>query len=78
MHRTTLMIPGELKTRAERKARQFGMSFGEFVRTSVEDELARYERGDTDPLLADKVVYRGAARRDATRAHDAILYGDEA
>lgn len=76
MHRTSLMMPEDLKVRAERKSRQLGMSMGQFVRLSLEDELAKYERHDPDPLLADTVVYRGAAPDNVSQEHDALLYGD--
>ena len=75
MHRTSLMMPEGLKVRAERKSRQLGLSMGQFVRLSLEDELAKHERRDPDPLFADTVVYRGAAPDTLSREHDAMLYG---
>jgi hypothetical protein len=77
MHRTSLMMPERLKVRAERKSRQLGMSLGQFVRLSLEDELAKHERHDPDPLLADTVVYRGPAPDSLSREHDVLLYGDK-
>ena len=75
MHRTSLMLPRDLKARAERASRHLGMSLGELIRVSLEEELAKHESAETDALFADRVVYRGAAPPTLARDHDAWLYG---
>jgi hypothetical protein len=75
MHRTTVMLPPELKRRAERKSRELGVSFGEFVRRSLRDELVSEEGSGKDSLFEDTGVYRGEAPPDAAVRHDEHLCG---
>ena len=73
MKRTTIMLPPELKARAEREAGIRGVSLGELIRLSLEAALS-HDRGE-DPLFADKAVFRGDAPEDLSTDHDAYLYG---
>lgn len=77
MKRTTLMLPEELKARAERRAFERGISLGQLVRESVESALSTSdeEHRAKDPLFADDVIYEGEAPRDLSEAHDEYLYG---
>ncbi len=75
MHRTTVMLPSELKQKAVRKSHEMGVSLGEFVRLSLRDELERQERSSNDPLFADAEVFQGQAPEDAASSHDDLLYG---
>jgi hypothetical protein len=60
MKRTTVMLPAELKARAERRAYDLGVSFGELVRETLQGALESGEEPRTeDPLFKDAVVYRG-------------------
>jgi len=77
MKRTTVMLPLELKARAENKARERGLSFGEVVRES----LSRYVRDEGagrggDSLLADDAVFGGPTPPDLAAEHDRHLYDD--
>ena len=79
MKRTTVMLPLELKARAERLARARGISFGELVRRSLSAAVeppagAKY---DEDPLLADSVVFEGNTPEDLSGRHDTYLYGTD-
>jgi hypothetical protein len=77
MHRTTLMLPPDLKTRAQSRAREMGISFGELVRQALESELsAPPGRRDDDPLFADVAVFGGEAPADLSAAHDRYLYDE--
>jgi len=77
MHRTTIMISVDLKTRAERRARETGISLGELIRDSLASRLETVaRRADHDPLLSDEAVFAGKAPRDVARRHDAYLYED--
>jgi hypothetical protein len=79
MKRTTVMLPTELKAKAERRAYELGVSFGELVRESLENALeSREERRTEDPLFKDDAVYRGSTPRDLAERHDEYLYDDEA
>ena len=78
MHRTTIMLPRDLKVRAERRAREEGVSLGEFVRRSVARSLGRPEEIAEDPLFADQQVYDGETPATYAADHDDHLYGDDA
>lgn len=78
MKRTTVMLPSELKARAERRAYEIGVSFGELVRETLESALANAEdRRSDDVLFRDEAVYRGKTPGDLAERHDEYLYGDE-
>ena len=71
------MLPDELKARAERRAFERGISFGQLVRESVEVALSSTdeEQRAKDPLFADDAIYHGQAPADLSEAHDEYLYG---
>ncbi len=79
MERTTIMLPHDLKARASERARQMGMSFGQFVRESLAVSLDIHEkiRPMEDPLFADDEVFHGEIPADFSRNHDDYLYGDD-
>ena len=65
--------------RAVRRARDRGMSFGAFLRESLETALdSSTSRMPTtaDPLFADAAVYEGEAPSDLAEDHDRYLYGE--
>ncbi len=78
MHRTTLMLPPELKIQAQRQAREQEVSFGEFIRQAIESKLkgSGADRRAEDPMFADLQVFRGDAPSDSAENHDDYLYGD--
>lgn len=80
MHRTTIMLPADLKARALRRAKQLGISLGELIRDSLAASLQEPEKTQTlqDPLFADDAVYENAGATDLAENHDAYLYGDKA
>ena len=79
MHRTTIMLPEELKAQAERRARRLGVSFGKLVREALAAHLATEPPAATrDPLFADHAVYDGPVPSDLSEQHDDYLYGDDA
>lgn len=79
MLRTTIMIPEELKRRAEKRARRAGSSFGGLVRSSLEAALREPPAAPgEDSLFADAAVSRGRGPRDLSLRHDDFLYGDKA
>ena len=77
MHRTTIMLPLNLKRRARGLAQRMGVSLSELIRESLEATL-RGDRGDLgeDPLYDDE-IYDGPAPADLSSDHDTYLYGDE-
>jgi len=77
MHRTTIMLPENLRRRALSRARQKGVSLGELIRDSLDAALpaVTYD-GESDPLFED-VIYDGPAPADASSHHDKYLYDEE-
>ncbi len=79
MKRTTVMLPPELKARAERRAYELGVSFGELVRETLQGALeSGEERRTDDPLFKDEAVYKGKTPKNLAERHDEYLYDDEA
>ena len=78
MHRTTIMLPLNLKRRARGLAQRMGVSLSELIRESLEATL-RGDRGDRgeDPLYHDDEVYDGPAPADLSSDHDLYLYGED-
>lgn len=79
MQRTTLMLPPDLKARAQQHARGLGISLGELVRRALESELTDAGPDDraSDILFADDAVYTGPGPRDLAAEHDRYLYDEE-
>ena len=78
MHRTTLMLPSDLKIQAQQQARMQGVSLGEFIRRAIEAQLrgSGAAQRAADPLFADGAVFTGDAPADSAAEHDRYLYGD--
>lgn len=80
--RTTVVLPAPLKQRAVARAREQGISFGEFVRRAVEQMLTAPPRGKTrrkigDPFW-DNLKFHAGGPADAAARHDEYLYGGKA
>ena len=69
------MLPGELKARALRRARQRGVSFGALVRESISAMLSIAPGQTEDSLLEDKALFDGNTPADLASNHDRYLYG---
>jgi Arc/MetJ-type ribon-helix-helix transcriptional regulator len=77
MHRTTIMLPEQLKTRVIEHARKRGQSLGEVVRESLEEWLkTRSNKPTRDPLFDDVPIYDGPVPEDYSINHDKYLYGE--
>lgn len=50
MHRTTIMLPEDLKRRAAKRARSEGVSLAELIRGALEEKLAAPKSWANDPL----------------------------
>lgn len=82
MHRTTIMLPPELKLRAQQLAKREGVSLGDLIRRAL-DAWIRAPRDASpssveDSLLADDAVWTGDVPADLSQNHDRYLYGDDA
>lgn len=78
MRRTSILLPPELRNRADQRARQLGISFGELVRRALIALLnGTGASGAQDAFLADRAVYSGEIPSGASIHHDAHLYGKD-
>lgn len=79
MHRTTIMLPRALKAKAERRAKERGISLGQYVREAIEQSVAMNGRA-TDPLFVPTVldlpVFDDDGPTDVAERHDDYLYGE--
>jgi len=77
VNRTSILLPPELRNRADRLARRLGISFGELVRRTLAAALEESdERESGDAFFADGAVYTGDAPSGASVHHDDHLYGE--
>lgn len=78
MQRATIMLPPKLKVRAQRRAKERGVSFSTLVQESLETVLepAEDDPRRSDSLFADDAVFIGDAPSDLSRNHDRYLYED--
>ena len=80
--RTTIVMSPLLKARAVAKARQQGISFGEFVRQAVERQIAAPPKGKSkkktgDPFWDNLKPFDDDGPPDLSTRIDEFLYGDE-
>jgi hypothetical protein len=76
MTRTTIMLPEDLKLRAQEIAGRLGISLAELIRDTLERRLDARPDWQDDPLFADVPVYEGAVPQDLSQEHDRYLYGE--
>lgn len=77
MQRTTIMLPEDLKIKAEEFSRKKGLSLGEIVREAMRDLLKKAEEDEGDSFFSDTAVYKKDVPKDLSRNHDEYLYGDK-
>jgi hypothetical protein len=73
MHRTTILLPNELRRRADREAKALGISLSELIRRrlATDQEPAVAER----PRFYARLPWTGPGPSDTAANHDAYLYG---
>jgi len=77
MHRTTIMLPPELRHKAQRRAQERGISLGELIRQALEEALQKpLASPKDDPLLADDGVFVGDTPTNLAADHDRYLYDE--
>ena len=78
MHRTTIMLPAELKVRIANKARKMKISMGQYIREALKRSLdSEYNsEKNEDPLYHDTEVYEEKTPRNLVTDHDSFLYGE--
>ena len=80
MHRTTILLPEDLRRRAEKAAKSRGLSLSELIRRQLEKvggsaEKSRGRRDD--PLFKNWKPSGKSTPRDLAANHDRYLYGEE-
>ena len=76
MKRTTIMLPQDLKARAELRAREQGLSLGELIRRSLRRTIEQPGTVAEDPLFDDGALYDGEVPASYVADHDDHLYGE--
>jgi hypothetical protein len=73
MHRTTILLPNELRRRADREAKSLGISLSELIRRrlAADEGQATAER----PRFFARQPWTGPGPSDAAANHDTYLYG---
>lgn len=74
MHRTTILIPHDLKIQAERQARREGVSLSELIRMRLSESIDL----EAEPKAAFffRQPWSGETPVDLSERHDDYLYGD--
>lgn len=79
MTRTTIMLPETLKTEAQERAHELGLSMGELIRRSLRESLDRRPATrEDDPLFREVPLFQGATPPDLAADPDRYLYEDDA
>lgn len=74
MHRTTILLPDELKVRAERQARLEGLSLSELIRRRLSEVTSD---GVEPAAFFKREPWTASAPGDLSARHDDYLYGEE-
>jgi hypothetical protein len=77
VHRTTIMLPDDLKAKAAEFSRKKGLSLGELVREALGELLNKAEEDAGDSFFCDTAIYQEDVPGDLSRNHDEYLYGDK-
>lgn len=73
MHRTTIMLPEDLRRNADREAKALGISLSELIRRRLAESEAEVEKGR--PRFFSRQPWEGSGPDDIAANHDAYLYG---
>lgn len=73
MHRTTILLPNELRRSADREAKALGISLSELIRRRL---AADKEESSTErPRFFSRQPWTGHGPTDSAANHDTYLYG---
>lgn len=73
MHRTTILLPNELRRRADREAKALGISLSELIRRRLAADGKPME--PDRPRFYSRQPWTGAGPADTAANHDTYLYG---
>lgn len=76
MHRTTIMIPENLKSKALTLAKKTRMSLGQLIRESLEQRLNKKTSIEQDPFFDHPPCFKKKAPKDVSATHDHYLYDE--
>ena len=73
MHRTTILLPPELRRKADKEAKALGISLSELIRRRLggNDE----EETEKRPRFFTRQPWQGAGASNVAANHDDYLYG---
>ena len=76
MHRTTILLPEDLKRRASKLARSEGVSLSELIRGALEERLVARTSWANDPLwkALEPMDFPPDSPTDLAARHDDYLY----
>ena len=72
MHRTTILLPNELRRSADREAKALGISLSELIRRRL---AGNGDAGKNRPRFFARQPWAGQGPSDHAANHDAYLYG---
>jgi hypothetical protein len=73
MHRTTILLPEDLRRAAEREAKRAGLSLGELIRQRLRPALEGQK--SRVPAFFSRTPWKGHGPADLSANHDQYLYG---
>ena len=74
MHRTTILLPLELRKSAEAEARSIGISLGELIRRRLQPTGQRQKK--ELPAFFTREIWQDRGPDDLSISHDQYLYGE--
>jgi hypothetical protein len=78
MHRTTILLPSELRRAGQKAAERHGITFSELVRRQLTAAVRRASSGERqrDSLFQPRGLMNGGNPGDLSARHDDYLYGE--
>jgi hypothetical protein len=73
MHRTTILLPVELRRKADREAKTLGISLSELIRRRLDAGCG--QQTEAKPQFYSRPPWPGPGVFDTAANHDAYLYG---
>ena len=73
MHRTPILLPTELRRRADREAKALGISLSELIRRRLAGDGAAF--GTNRPRFFTRQAWTAQGPADTADKHDDYLYG---
>lgn len=72
MHRTTILLPDDLRRRADREAKALGISLSELIRRRLAQPAK--ETSEERPRFFTRKPWTGSGPSDTAANHDSYLY----